>query len=51
MVHLATLEPVEEDVVIYLNRLSDLMFVLARALNEGREGDEPQWRGMEKPQT
>ena len=40
-----------EPVARYLNRLSDLMFVLARALNEGREGDEPQWRGMEKPQT
>jgi cob(I)alamin adenosyltransferase len=33
IVHLATLEPVEEDVVIYLNRLSDLLFTLARMEN------------------
>lgn len=33
VVHLATLEPVEEDIVIYLNRLSDLLFTLARVEN------------------
>ena len=33
VVHLATLEPVEEDIVIYLNRLSDLLFTLARMEN------------------
>ncbi|HSM05967.1 MAG TPA: cob(I)yrinic acid a,c-diamide adenosyltransferase [Longimicrobiales bacterium] len=33
VVHLATLEPVEEAVVVYLNRLSDLFFTLARLEN------------------
>lgn len=33
VVHLATLEPVDEAVVIYLNRLSDLLFTLARMEN------------------
>jgi len=31
------------DVSRYLNRLSDLFFVMARLLNSG---DEPQWRGL-----
>ena len=30
----------------YLNRLSDLFFVMARVLNAGVE---PQWRGLKKP--
>ena len=34
-----------ERVARYLNRLSDLLFVLARVLNHG---DEPQWRGLER---
>jgi cob(I)alamin adenosyltransferase len=33
VVHLATLEPVEETIVVYLNRLSDLFFALARLEN------------------
>ena len=33
VVHLATLEPVEEFIVVFLNRLSDLMFALARLEN------------------
>ena len=33
VVHLATLEPVDEDLVPYLNRLSDLLFTLARLEN------------------
>lgn len=37
-VALARSEPVNPQVVIYLNRLSDLLFVLARALNGG-EGE------------
>ena len=37
-----------EAVARYLNRASDLMFVMARALNDG---SEPQWRGLEKPET
>jgi cob(I)alamin adenosyltransferase len=41
---LAAGEQVELDplVLIYLNRLSDLLFILARAANAG--GDEPLWR-------
>lgn len=33
VVHLATLEPVDDDVVPFLNRLSDLLFTLARLEN------------------
>jgi cob(I)alamin adenosyltransferase len=29
---------------VYLNRLSDLLFVLARAANAEADGDEPLWR-------
>lgn len=36
---LAVLEPVGPVVVVYLNRLSDLLFVLARAANDGGEAD------------
>ncbi len=30
--------------LVYLNRLSDLLFILARAANAGDERDEPLWR-------
>jgi cob(I)alamin adenosyltransferase len=33
VVHLATLEPVDDDIVPFLNRLSDLLFTLARLEN------------------
>ncbi len=40
--------PVDPLAVVYLNRLSDLLFVLARAANAG--GAEPLWRpGGERP--
>jgi cob(I)alamin adenosyltransferase len=39
VVTLARAEPVNPQVVIYLNRLSDLLFVLARALNNGGKDD------------
>ena len=32
-------EPVNPQVVIYLNRLSDLLFVLARVANDGGKAD------------
>src|SRR5205823_11509441 len=35
VVTLARSEPVNPQVVVYLNRLSDLLFVLARVLNDG----------------
>lgn len=34
VVHLAQQEPVPDDVVVYLNRLSDLLFTLARLANQ-----------------
>ena len=37
----ATARPVNPLALVYLNRLSDLLFVLARAANAG--GDEPLW--------
>lgn len=33
----------------YLNRLSDLFFVMARMLNSATTSPEAQWRGMTKP--
>lgn len=39
VVTLMRTEPVNEQVLIYLNRLSDLLFVLARAANAGGPGD------------
>ncbi len=39
VVTLARAEPVNPQVVIYLNRLSDLLFVLARVCNDGGKGD------------
>ena len=48
VVHLALQEPVNDAPRQYLNRLSDLMFVLARVLNranlDGRGGDDVYWR-------
>lgn len=39
VVALTHTEPVNPQVVIYLNRLSDLLFVLARVANDGGKGD------------
>lgn len=44
VVHLATLEPVEEEVVVYLNRLSDLFFALARLANHRAGVPDVTWR-------
>ncbi len=39
-----------DDAARYLNRLSDLFFVMARTLNQsGGQDGESQWRGIEKP--
>jgi len=43
VVHLATLEPVEEAIVVYLNRLSDLFFTLARLENHRGGVDDVVW--------
>lgn len=43
VVHLAMLEPVDEDVVPYLNRLSDLCFTFARVENLRAEVPDVAW--------
>lgn len=49
VVALAAAEPVNTQVVVYLNRLSDLLFVLARAANDGGAGDVLWVPGGERP--
>lgn len=39
VLELAALEPVRPEAVMYLNRLSDLLFVLSRVANDGGGGD------------
>ena len=45
VITLAAAEPVGESVVPYLNRLSDLLFVLARAANAHAGQEETAWGG------
>lgn len=45
LVHLAERDPLSPYLVQYLNRLSDLLFVVARALNRAAGQPEPTWRG------
>lgn len=44
VVHLATLEPVDEGIVVYLNRLSDLLFMFARLENHRAGSGDVEWR-------
>jgi len=44
VVHLGTTDPVRECVRKYLNRLSDLLFVIARLLNRAGGGADVLWR-------
>jgi cob(I)alamin adenosyltransferase len=48
LVALARSEGVAELPVRYLNRLSDLLFTLARAVNQRVGVDEPQWSGKDR---
>jgi len=43
VVHLSTLERVEEGIVAYLNRLSDLLFTLARLENHRAGAPDVEW--------
>ncbi|MGE0561736.1 MAG: cob(I)yrinic acid a,c-diamide adenosyltransferase [Flavobacteriales bacterium] len=43
-VHLSELEPVQEIVVKYLNRLSDYLFVLSRKLTQDNNANEIPWK-------
>src|ERR1700722_8569572 len=45
---LARAETVSADVLKYLNRLSDLLFVLARVLARHEHGSEVVWRRVKK---
>jgi cob(I)alamin adenosyltransferase len=44
LVHMGATEPVRECVRKYLNRLSDLLFVIARVLNRAGGGTDVLWR-------
>ena len=46
---LAHAEPVAADALIYLNRLSDFLFVAARVLARHESGGEVIWRGTQTP--
>jgi cob(I)alamin adenosyltransferase len=39
---------VSERLLRYLNRLSDLLFVMARVVNHRAEVEEPRWIGRER---
>ena len=48
VIELAELESVATLLVRYLNRLSDLLFVMARVANRRADEEEPQWIGRER---
>jgi cob(I)alamin adenosyltransferase len=50
VVTLAARQEINPQVVVYLNRLSDLLFVLARVLNDGGRGDVLWQPGMTRGQ-
>jgi cob(I)alamin adenosyltransferase len=43
-VALAEREPVTPEALAYLNRLSDLLFILCRVANAAEDVEEPLWR-------
>lgn len=44
LVRLAEDEPVRDTLLVFCNRLSDLLFMLARGINRSDNPDEPQWQ-------
>ena len=48
VIGLAEQEAVAAVLIRYLNRLSDLLFVMARAVNRRAGVSEPQWVGRER---
>ena len=44
LVTLNNREPISPDILQYINRLSDYLFVLARLLSRSGDGDEIQWK-------
>lgn len=44
VVHLSDQEPVDRKIIVYLNRLSDYLFVLSRKLNFDADAPETEWR-------
>jgi cob(I)alamin adenosyltransferase len=49
VVNLASQESVAANVIVYLNRLSDFLFVLARSANRSAGITEHEWRAPEQP--
>ncbi|MBT5775656.1 MAG: ATP:cob(I)alamin adenosyltransferase, partial [Dehalococcoidia bacterium] len=44
---LGNIEAVSGPLLRYINRLSDLLFAMARATNARANVDEPEWRGRD----
>jgi cob(I)alamin adenosyltransferase len=51
VVHLASLSPVEPILIRWLNRLSDLLFVQARAANQAAGVADVPWLGRNAPRA
>ncbi|MBI5051628.1 cob(I)yrinic acid a,c-diamide adenosyltransferase [Candidatus Micrarchaeota archaeon] len=45
VISLNKISPVNPDIIVYLNRLSDLLFMLARKINYKKKKEEKIWRG------
>ena len=49
LVILADKQPVDDKVLQYINRLSDLFFQLARFINKQAQVVETKWQGIKRP--
>jgi cob(I)alamin adenosyltransferase len=45
LVELNKTEKISSEIIRYINRLSDLLFTIARVINKRYEIEEPQWKG------